>query len=90
MADEDCRCGRAKADQEADHLCHGQGYTCPRVGKVKFYVPGPFSLSGQALKLSVTKTWACTRCWHTWQARQLSAARGMDAKTWYAGRATRD
>lgn len=57
-----CRCGRY--DGTGDHLCHGNAYTCPRPGSVRYYQPSiRWSLAGVQMKLNVVDTVCCDECW---------------------------
>ena len=60
-----CRCNR---ETERSHLCHGQGYTCPNLGKMRLYQMQPVSLAGMQMKLQVQQTIACDACWAKFQA----------------------
>lgn len=62
-----CRCGWAG---EADHPCHGAGYTCRKPAKQRFYRPRLVALSGITMKVEVTDTWACDGCWSAYLSAQ--------------------
>lgn len=69
---ESCRCGW---DGDGPHPCHGDGYRCRAPAERRYYVPGPASLAGVQMKLSMAETWACDACWARFQDAAEKAAR---------------
>lgn len=65
MGSWNCRCGW---DGVGDHPCHGDQYQCKKPAKQRFYNPYPTALSGFQMKLGVSETWACDRCWEEFKA----------------------
>ncbi len=61
-----CRCKRETDDS---HRCHGNGYTCPNEGRMRFYQANLTSLSGMQLKFQTHQTWACDECWAAYEAK---------------------
>ena len=44
-------------------------------GTIRYYPPGPFSLSGQQMKLSVKETWGCDECWEQFKNEEVAQLR---------------
>lgn len=61
-----CRCGH---DGTGPHPCHGEGYSCRKPAKQRFYNPQLVSLSGVQMKVQVTDTWACDDCWEKFHTK---------------------
>lgn len=66
-----CRCGY---DGTGHHPCHGQGYTCRKPAKQRFYNARPAHLAGMQMKLSVDDTWACDACWDEFKPKLAAGA----------------
>lgn len=67
MDNDTCRCGHPTGST-APHPCHMDGYTCRKPATQRFYNPTPSALAGMQMKLAVSETWACDRCWEGFKA----------------------
>lgn len=56
-----CRCGYNTSNDY--HPCHGNGYTCKKPAKPRFYNPKLVALAGVQTKFQVSETYACDDCW---------------------------
>lgn len=80
-----CRCKRDNVDGQ--HLCHGQGYTCPQVG-IRRLIATNACLAGTQPKVGVYETWACELCFAEFQA--LRGAKPADGGAGLTGGAAVD
>lgn len=70
MSDTHCRCGHPN-DSADPHPCHGDGYTCRKPAKQRFYGASLVCLAGVQMKVGVHESWACDECWERFRAREV-------------------